>query len=98
MSDSLYMSEDRNPQGEDYQIRCPRLGHQVSFSYCRIENSGLPCFKALDCWFRHFSVEEFLQKEISPDQWEKIFCRPPKNKMLSLVELIERAQKKKKEA
>ena len=91
------MNRDRNPPGEDYQIRCPRLGHQIPFSYCRIENNGLPCFKTLDCWFQHFPVEEYFQEEIKQDQWEKIFGKPPKNKMLSLLEMIEQAKKKKKE-
>jgi len=58
---------------------------------------GLPCFKTLDCWFEHFLVEEYLRKELQPEDWEKIFDRPPKSKMVSLVELIERAKKVKKE-
>jgi len=47
--------------------------------------------------FEHFLVEEYLRKELQPEEWEKIFGRPPKSKMLSLVELIEQAKKIKKE-
>jgi hypothetical protein len=57
---------------------------------------GLPCFKTLDCWFDHFLVEEHLRQELTSDEWEKIFAKPPKPKMLSLVELIEQAKKRKK--
>ena len=85
------------PPGEDYKIRCPRLGHQITFSYCRSENAGLPCFKTLDCWFEHFLVEEYLRKNLKPEEWEEIFNRQPKTKMVSLVELIEKAKKVKKE-
>ena len=85
------------PPGNDYMIRCPRLGHQIYFSYCRSENSGLPCFKTLDCWFEHFLVEEHLRQEIKPEEWKKIFERPLKPKALSLIELIEKAKKEKKE-
>jgi hypothetical protein len=90
------MKRESTPPGEDYMIRCPRLGHQIYFAYCRSENMGLPCFKTLDCWFDHFLVEEYLRQELTSDEWEKIFDRPPKPKMLSLVELIEQAKKRKK--
>ncbi|MBC8466604.1 MAG: hypothetical protein H8D55_02080 [Deltaproteobacteria bacterium] len=78
----------------DYMIRCPRLGHQIYFSYCRIENKGLPCFKTLDCWFPHFLVEEYLRKELEPEEWEKAFTKPKTTKMVSLLELIEQAKKR----
>lgn len=87
------MRREATPPGEDYKIRCPRLGHQITFSYCRYENKGLPCFKVLDCWFSHFLVEDFLRKELEPDEWKRVFEGPPKAKMLTLVELIEEAKK-----
>jgi hypothetical protein len=91
------MKRESTPPGDDFQIRCPRLGHQISFSYCRIENKGLPCFKTLDCWHMYFLVEEFLRQELTPEQWKNLFEGPPKTKVLSLVEMIELAKKRKKE-
>lgn len=91
------MGKKSIPPGKDYKIRCPRLGHQITFSYCRIENRGLPCFKALDCWFQHFLVEEYLRRELTPKEWEHVFENPLKPKMLSLVEIIEQAKKRKEE-
>lgn len=91
------METKKTPPGDDCDIRCPRLGHQISFSYCRSENQGLPCFKTLDCWYTHFEVEAFLKKELTPEEWKKVFSGPPKPKMLSLVELIEQAKKRGKE-
>ena len=88
------MEREKFPPGDEYNIRCPRLGHQISFSYCRTENRGLPCFKTLDCWYNHFQVEEFLKEELTPEVWEKVFAGPPKPKMLSLLELIEEAKKR----
>ncbi len=81
-----------SPQ-EDYKIRCPRLGHQINFSYCRFENKGKPCFKALDCWHVHFDVVGFFKEKLSAEEWDKTFGAPPKPKLLSLVELIEQAKK-----
>ncbi len=86
------MEKKQSTPGEDFNIRCPRLGHQISFSYCRSENNGLPCFKTLDCWHTHFSVEKLLRKELSSEEWEKVFSVPPKQKILSIMELIEQAK------
>ena len=91
------MKEQNTPPTDDEKIRCPRLGHQISFSYCRSENLGLPCFKTLDCWHEHFGVEEYMKQELTPEEWEKVFGGPPKPKILSLVELIEQAKKQAKE-
>ena len=88
------MEKNQSEPGDDFNIRCPRLGHQISFSYCRSENHGLPCFKTLDCWHSHFSVEKFFKKDLTPEEWEKVFSVPPKPKLLSLVELIEQAKKR----
>ena len=88
------MKRTSTPPDDDYEIRCPRLGHQIYFSYCRKENLGLPCTKTLDCWYNHFLVEEFLRKELTPDEWENVFEKSPKPKMISLVEMIETAKKR----
>lgn len=86
------MNRDIAPPGEDYMIRCPKLGHQIVFSYCRSENLGLPCARTLDCWFSHFPVEPYLQKELGLKKWEQVFDTAPKQKMVSLLELIEQAR------
>ena len=90
------MRREDKPPDEAYKIRCPRLGHQISFSYCRLENSGLPCFKILDCWYEHFLVEDYLRRELKPEDWDKAFQKSKKTKLLSLVELIEQAREEKK--
>lgn len=82
------------PPDDSFQIRCPRLGQQISFSYCRKENLGLPCFKTLDCWHIYFRVVEYLQGELSDTQWQEAFEKPPTPKLVSLAELIEKARKK----
>jgi len=77
-------------------IRCPKLGHQISFSYCRLEQCGLPCFKTLDCWYNYFPVDEFLKKELTADEWGKAFNISSRSKMVSLLELIEQAKNRNK--
>jgi len=86
-----------DPPKKDFSIRCPRLGHQINFSYCRSENSGLPCFKTLDCWFPHFNVHAYLKDKLAEDDFKKAFLNTGKPKVFSLMELIEQAKQKKEE-
>ncbi len=88
---------EAKPPGDDYRIRCPRLGHQISFSYCREENRGIPCFKTLDCWHRHFPVEAYLRETLTDEEWRRSFDTPSKTKMASLLELIEQAKQAREE-
>lgn len=89
------MRSKSKPPDDDFQIRCPKLGHQIYFSYCAQENQGLPCYRALDCWYVHFEVEAFFEKTLTPAKWKAAFTKPPKPKMVSLLELIEQAKKRK---
>lgn len=83
------------PPKDEFSIRCPRLGHQINFPYCRSENSGLPCFKTLDCWHTHFNVHAYLKDNLTEDEFKKAFLKKVKPKVLSLFELIEQAKKRK---
>ena len=84
-----------DPPSDELGIRCPRLGHQINFSYCRSENSGLPCFKTLDCWYHHFDVHNFLKDKLTEKEFEKAFLNKGKPKVFSLLDLIEQAKEKK---
>ncbi len=72
------------------EIRCPMLGHLLNFSYCRSANAGEPCRKILDCWFERFDVENFAKEHFPKEALVKI-TSPPKPKMLSIVEIAQRA-------
>jgi len=95
-----HMNEKNNalpidPPSDDLGIRCPRLGHQINFSYCRSENNGLPCFKTLDCWHYHFNVHAYLENKLTEQDFKKVFLEKGKPKVLSLIDLIEQAKKRK---
>ena len=89
------MSRDITPPGKDFQIRCPRLGHQIYFEYCRRENMGQPCFKVLDCWFTYFKVDEFLKQDLGEQGLLDFLTKSGQPKMVALAEMIAEAQKKK---
>jgi hypothetical protein len=67
------MSKPTKPPGDDFEIRCPKLGHQIYFSYCA-------------------KVAAFFEKALTPAQWKAAFEKPPKPKMISLLEMIEQAK------
>jgi hypothetical protein len=83
------------PPENEFTIRCPRLGHQINFAYCRSENLGLPCFKTLDCWFSYFDVHAHLKEKLTEEDFKKIFLCTVKPKIFSLMGLIEQAKERK---
>jgi hypothetical protein len=69
------------------------MGGQVTFDYCRIEAGKLPCSRAVTCWSVYFDAEDFFRTNLSPDDFELVFSAPAQPKLVTLVELIEKARK-----
>lgn len=82
--------KDKYDKQEGY---CKMLGHFLTFDYCRSMNKGLPCSKVLDCWFQNFPIQEYINKNYSSQEQEKIF-EAPKSKILTLTEILEQAQQR----
>jgi hypothetical protein len=80
---------------EHLETRCPRLGGEVTFAYCETEGGDLPCPRILSCWEPHFPVEAYLRGKLTQTQWDACFDRPAKDKVTTLIELIEAAKKRK---
>jgi len=96
-ADSGRHSEQSPRAAHDHRSRrCPMLGHPLTFAYCRAPGSSRPCRKILDCWWETFDVKAFLRSCYDDESLTDITA-PPKQKMLSLVELIEQARRKKEE-
>jgi hypothetical protein len=84
-----------NEHDQDVLLRCPRLGHEVTFGYCRQETRGTPCRLILNCWWEQFDVRSFLQANLPAEdmaQVERAGDSPPPAKVLSLVEMIQQAK------
>lgn len=78
---------------DDLLIRCPRLGSNVGFGYCRNCGDGQsPCFKAFDCWWETFDVVAYFKERLSEEEFERLVHLRPKPKVSSLLELIEQAR------
>lgn len=67
------------------------LGHVIGLGYCRAPGVDLPCGRILDCWWEHFDVEAFVQAHYSPEQIQQALA-PRRPKVLTLMELIAKAQ------
>jgi hypothetical protein len=74
-------------------IRCPRLGDEMTFAYCLQEAGELPCARIVHCWSPVFNVEPFLREKMPPEKWEKFTSLPPGDKVVSLIDMIEKAKR-----
>jgi hypothetical protein len=79
---------------KNIELRCPRLGGEVNFSYCEREGGNIPCIRIISCWNPYFPVEMYLKKKMTKDAWERFSCYIPKDKVTTLIELIETAKKR----
>ena len=86
-----------NEHDQDVLPRCPRLGHELTFGYCRQESRGKPCRLILDCWWERFNVRAFLQAHLSQAemaQVQRVCSAPPPSKVLSLVDIIQQTRER----
>ncbi len=78
---------------DSLQIRCPRLGGEVTFAYCRVEGGDIPCMRIIICWQNCLPIAGFLHEKLSAEQLERFAEQKPKERIVTLVELIEAAKK-----
>lgn len=79
-------------QYDNKEIYCRKLGHHLTFKYCRTERRGLPCSKILDCWFEKLPIGEFLRENYTDSEIAAIMSLP-RPKVATLFDLIEQAKK-----
>ena len=78
---------------DDLERRCPRLGGQIRFNYCRGRDGGTdPCFKVLDCWWERFDVVTYFRRQLSEQAFARLTQARPPDKVASLVDIIRQAQ------
>jgi len=72
--------------------RCPMLGHDITFEYCRSPGSDVPCRRIFDCWWETFDVGGFIRSAYGEKMIPEILA-PREDKASSIVELIEKARR-----
>ena len=78
-------------------IRCPQLGGEVPYHYCRTVNEDLPCRRIMVCWEFRMEIARFLSDHYSIDQIERALTPPTKTRIETILDLIEEAKKLKEE-
>ena len=76
-------------------IRCPKLGDEITFGYCLQESGDLPCVRIIQCWQAVFDVATLLKEHLTTGQWERFTWAQPKDKVINLIEIIEKAKSQK---
>jgi hypothetical protein len=79
----------------DTLIRCPKLGDEITLSYCLQEAGDLPCARIIRCWSSFIDLESLLKEKLGPDKLDNFINFQSKDKVISLIELIEAAKSKK---
>jgi hypothetical protein len=83
---------------DERERRCRRLGHEVPFSYCRSCGAeSLPCRLIYDCWFETFDITAYMNEHYTEEERAAVLA-PPGDKMVSIFELIKKAQQVKDSA
>jgi hypothetical protein len=82
-------------QHDSKLIRCPKLGDEMTFSYCVRESGELPCQRIVRCWSLSFDVESLLKEKLSAEKYERFINTQQKDKVTNLIELIAAAKAKK---
>lgn len=77
------------------EVRCPQLGHQVQFSYCRRMNEGLPCPKAIDCFHLKFPAQEYFRRVLKEETFQRIFLDPKPDRYQKFLETLDRVSRQK---
>jgi len=74
-------------------LRCRRLGHSVTFHYCRTQEADSLCPRILDCWWEVFDVHAFLEENLPAERLRALAEHAPRPKVLSILEIVERVRR-----
>jgi len=77
--------------------RCPPLGGPVTFEYCRRMNTGLPCRRVFECWGGRVNLEEYLQRNFTPEELQSVFAQPAPTRLETMFSVLAEVEKRKKE-
>ncbi len=78
-------------------IRCPQLGGEVPFQYCRTVNEDLPCRRIIICWEFRIEIAKFLNEHYSIEQIQRALAPTTETRLETILNLIEKAKKIKEE-
>ena len=78
---------------DELMNRCPKLGGEVTFAYCRREQGDLPCARLVSCW-PSLPLEDWLKKVLSPKALQSFKDQPAKSRIDTIFQTLESLDKK----
>ena len=72
------------------EIRCRKLGHNLTFKYCRKESVDEPCGSIIDCWFSRTKILEYLNNQYGTEFLHEFINRKKNDRMSSILEILDR--------
>ena len=73
-------------------LRCPRLGGEVSLSYCLQESGGRPCLRTLQCWQAVPPVFARLMERLPEEEKRRLLDPVPRDRMSIILDAVERGK------
>lgn len=78
-------------------IRCPSLGGEVPFRYCRNMNEGFPCRRLPVCWSEKIDIFGFIKRFYSTEEIDRFFVCTGPGRLDQIFYNLERIERMKKE-
>jgi hypothetical protein len=78
---------------DELMIRCPRLGGDATFKFCRVQREGLPCRALPQCWQGRLDALDFLRLNYTPDELRRILAPKGHGRVATMIEAADRARK-----
>jgi len=78
-------------QYDEQEIRCPRLGGQVNFKFCRTSEAPF-CHRIIICWAERIDIGTFLSENYTPEQIHSALNKPKATKLEQILKAMEKAK------
>ncbi|MGA1796305.1 MAG: hypothetical protein ACMUIL_10655 [bacterium] len=78
---------------DDMITRCPLLGGEVPFRYCRKVDGGSPCRRAPVCWSEHFDIAEYIRRFCAAHEIDRFLSGPGPGRLGQIMENLERVKR-----
>jgi len=78
-------------QYDEREIRCPRLGGEVNFKFCRTSEEPF-CHRIIICWAERIDIGAFLSENYTPEQIQSALNKPRATKLEQILKAMEKTK------
>jgi hypothetical protein len=78
---------------DSIEIRCPRLGGEAIFKYCRTCEDPF-CYRIIVCWAQRLDIGTYLAENFSAEQIQVGLEKKGGDKISQLIKLTEKSKLK----